>query len=151
MIRGFRFPKRKRVVDDIRISEIRTRAQQEDEGLTGYVHGKPAESADEERFARSFDKYGLRFAYQVPIKTDYSMPEQDKQVDFIVDGIQPFEPRGRFPHHMSLAVEARDRIRELQLNEVFRQLGYRDLKYAEESEYAGGQDAVDEYVRREFR
>lgn len=146
--KGFRYKKLRQRLPDAPLEAIRTRREIEDEGLTGYVHGQPAGSQDEERFARSFDKLGISFAYQTYIPTDYSLPNNDKKVDFILEGIQPFEPYGGVHFLQPMAQEAHDRVRELQLNEVFRRAGLRDLKIAKYTEYAGGQERVDNYTRR---
>jgi hypothetical protein len=143
--KGFRFKKLRKKLPDAPLAAIRSRREIEDEGLTGFVHGQPAGSQDEERFARAFDKFDQSFQYQLSIPTDYSMPDQDKKLDFLIERVQPFDPRGHISHFFSIAQEAHDRVRELQLNEQFRRFGWRDLLAPKYTEYVG---QVEEYTRR---
>lgn len=62
----------------------------EDGELTGMVNGEPA-SDIEERFAIALRNANLDFSFQIPVWTAYSLPYEQKQVDFMV-----WEPPG-FP------------------------------------------------------
>ena len=119
------------------------------EVLTGQVRGKRA-SDDEERFARAFNKYDVSFEFQIPLRTAYSVPGEEKKLDFLLRGYQPFEPRGFIGHYRTLGQQKEDDMREHQLNDVFRKLGWRNLKWAKYTEFGETQDSVDEYVRKEI-
>lgn len=100
-----------------------------EDGLTGSVHGKDA-SDIEEYFAKALDKFGISYTFQRPVQTDYSLPDQDKQVDFVVyhnNRVYPVELYGSY-FHTSAGDMIKDMERERQLNEVFRRWGWEDLQ-----------------------
>lgn len=121
----------------------------EDEGLTGMVRGKPASDL-EERLARSFSKYRKRFEFQVPITIANALPDEQKMLDFLVDGYIPIEPYGFIGHYFTGGQKAYDRVREQQLNDAFRKLGWRDLIVVKFDELQTQYDA-DDFVRRTLK
>jgi len=71
-----------------------------EEILTGYVHGERA-SALEERFARALDFYGMTYRFQYEVHSVYSLPGEEKTLDFLVyeGGIAiPIEIGSAFVH-----------------------------------------------------
>ena len=71
------------------------------EGLTGQVMGKDA-SDIEERYARALFKQGVEFQFQYDVWTAYTLPTEQKKVDFVVwDGGVPFpeEVDAAFTHN----------------------------------------------------
>ena len=100
----------------------------EEEVLLGFVHGKKA-SALEERFARALDESRLQFIFQYPVYSAYSIPGEERQIDFMVfDGpvLIPVEPKGGFIHQ-SPSRRAEDARRTQVLNEALRRIGIRDI------------------------
>lgn len=122
--------------------------EQYDEGLTGYVHGSKASDL-EERLARALDKRGLDYAFQVSIYTAYSLPDEEKKVDFVIEGRLPVEPLGFIGHFLTIGQRAKDRMRELQLNEAFERIGLMPLTSVHFSKL-GSQERADEYVLKEL-
>lgn len=124
--KGFRF-------GDYRDSEKREAKiargvlREDEEVLTGYVRGLPASDL-EERMARSLDKYKLSYQFQVEFPTAFSLPYQQRKVDFVVNGDQPLEPAGKIGHYMSIGQSAEDQLRALFLNETFAALNMKPLK-----------------------
>lgn len=118
-------PRRER----LRVNRVaRIKLEADDIPLTGWVHGKQATDI-EERFARALMEVGLDFRFQVPVATRVSLPGHERIVDFVVEmGITvPVEvdgPRG----HKNNAQQAKDEVREMLLNEVFRWWGYSPLQ-----------------------
>ena len=71
-----------------------------EEILSGFVHGERA-SVLEERFAIALDFYGLTYRFQYEVPSIYSLPNEGKQLDFIVfDGgiAWPVEIGSKFVH-----------------------------------------------------
>ena len=100
----------------------------EEEILLGFVHGKKA-SALEERFARALDESRLQFIFQYPVYSAYSIPGEERKIDFMVfDGpiLIPVEPKGGFIHQ-SPSRRAEDARRTQVLNEALRRIGIRDI------------------------
>ncbi len=91
----------------------------DDEGLSGWVHGKEA-SEDEERFARALEHHRKEYGFKVDIPIAGS-PDW-KEVDFIVDELWPTEVDGFIGHDTS-AEQGKDYIREIMLNETFKKMG----------------------------
>lgn len=123
-ISGFRYgrisrPKRANIYGEVS-------QPNDDEGLTGFVQGKPASDL-EERIARALYKRRKRFEFQVEVFTRLSRPDDGRNVDFIVDGVQPVEPDGFIGHYRTISQKGNDYVRELQLNEAFRKMGLRPL------------------------
>jgi hypothetical protein len=118
--------------------------------LTSWVHGKQATDI-EERFARGLMKVNLEFRFQVPFHTRVSLPGQERVVDFVVEsGFQyPVEVDG--PNwHANTAERARDEVREILLNEVFRSIGYMPLQRVKWWQLES-QAMADRVVREIFR
>jgi hypothetical protein len=95
------------------------------EPLIGIVHGSQA-SDIEERFARALDKAGHDFSFQVPVSV--SGEANARLLDFAIDlgMIQPVEVDGLF-RHSTAAQRGSDKVREIQLNQVFRQWGWKPI------------------------
>lgn len=95
-----------------------------EEFLAGYVHGVRA-SALEERFARALDFFGLDYRFQFEVPSIYSLPGQEKTIDFLVydGGIAfPIEIGSRFVH-ASPSEQEKERERTAQMNAVLPTLG----------------------------
>lgn len=101
--------------------------RQEDEELSGFVHGKPASDL-EERFARSLDKKNQNFIFEFPVDTAYTLPEEEKMVDFIIltPIPQPVELDGIFIHK-NAEKKYEDQLRDIQINEILEKQGYKPL------------------------
>ena len=100
----------------------------EEEVLIGFVHGKKA-SALEERFANALDEAMLQFIFQYPVYSAYSIPGEERKIDFMVyDGpvLIPVEPRGGFIHE-SPSKKAEDARRIQVLNEALARIGIRSI------------------------
>lgn len=134
--------------DDLVLSRPQLQGKEE-ENLSGEVRGRPA-SDIEERLARSLSKYRKRFDFQVPIQVANSLPDEEKMLDFLVDGHIPVEPYGFIGHFFTGGQKAYDRMRETQLNESFRKLGWQDLLIVNYDELGTQYDA-DEWVRRNLK
>ena len=95
-----------------------------DERLTGYVLGKEASDL-EERFARALYNKGKDFDFQRDFMTAYSIPGQEKEVDFVVYNgqPQPIEIDGTYAHK-SAEQKANDMTRDAILNEELSKHGY---------------------------
>lgn len=119
-IKPYKFPKRKKrkrfeTVDRLKRTD-------DERPLTGFVAALEA-SPEEERFARALreNNIGFSFQYEIPVLT--SLPGEEKVIDFVI-GIrrQPVEVYGRIGHE-SNADKAKDRIREIMINEEMRKKG----------------------------
>lgn len=117
-----------------------------DEGLTGVVQGKPASDL-EERLARALYKRRIPFQFQVEVFTRTSMPGEERQVDFVLRGDQPVEPKGQYAHYRDIGQKGKDYLRELQLNEAFTFMGLKPLINIPYWKLAN-QEMTDAYVRR---
>jgi len=105
------------------------------EGLTGIVKGKKA-SDIEERFAIALDRFGIGYSFQRYVPTEYTLPDQEKQVDFIVfyrERAYPVEIYGLYWHDGADEIR-RDQERERQLNDVFESWGWEKLQIVWERE-----------------
>ena len=90
-----------------------------EEILIGYVHGKRA-SALEERFARALDFFGIEYIFQFQVDTAFTLPNEAKQIDFIVfDGGLgiPIEIGSGFVHD-SASKKEEDKIRQDEINPI---------------------------------
>ena len=90
-----------------------------EEILTGYVHGKRA-SALEERFAKALDFFGIEYIFQFEVDTAYTLPNEAKQIDFIVfDGGLgiPIEIGSAFVHD-SASKKEEDKARQDEINPI---------------------------------
>ena len=99
-----------------------------DEGLTGLVQGQRASDL-EERFARALYKLKLRFWFQFYVYTAYSLPGEDKVVDFVVDAglMWPLEVDASFTHKTSEQRQY-DKIRDAQVDEALGRAGYQRIQ-----------------------
>ena len=99
-----------------------------EEMLTGYVHGERASDL-EERFAMALDFYGLTYQFQYEVASMYTLPDQEKKIDFIVfDGgiAWPVEIGSKFVHGTpSKQEEEQERMN--QMNIVLPMLGIQQL------------------------
>lgn len=121
-----------------------------DEQLTGSVHGKKA-SDIEERFAKALEQFNIDYYFQRFVETEYTLPDQEKQVDFVVyyqNRTYPVEIYGSY-FHTSSGDTLRDLERERQLNEVFRRWGWEELQVVWDYELFD-MVAAQETVRRLF-
>ena len=122
---GFRYGDyREAQQSDVRVARVRPLP--ENENLTGMVNGLPASDL-EERLARSFRRFKIPFAFQVPIYTAHSLPGEQRLLDFIVRRDQPLEPDGYISHYRKAGQRADDLIRDLFLNEAFRYMGLKPI------------------------
>jgi hypothetical protein len=99
----------------------------DDPPLTGWVHGKEATDI-EERFARALDNIGYEFQFQVYVPTPFTLPAEEKEIDFLVEDImRPVEVDGEMSHKTASQI-AKDVVRDGQLNPVLERWGYSDIK-----------------------
>lgn len=99
-----------------------------EEMLTGYVHGERA-SVLEERYAIALDFFGLIYEFQYEIASMYSLPGEEKTIDFIVfDGglAMPVEIGSRFVHG-SPSKQEEEQARMNTVNEMLPMLGIQML------------------------
>jgi hypothetical protein len=91
--------------------------------LTGFVNGMRASDL-EERFARGLRGAGLRFRFQYLVSVVDSLPGKEKVVDFLVEKgfFYPIEIDGLIAHHTA-AQKGKDLVREILLNDKFKQRG----------------------------
>lgn len=104
----------------------------EEEGLSGYVHGVRA-SALEERSAISLRKLGLEFIFQFEVVTAFSLPEQERKVDFIVhDGLSyAYEIDEIEFIHRGAESQQEDLLRDALVNEKLQKLGIQPIVHIE--------------------
>jgi len=96
--------------------------------LTGYVRGEQA-SKLEERLAIALNEAALDYLFQYPVYSAYSLPGEEKTIDFIVyDGgvAFPLETGSWFVHGQPSQVEA-DKSRDQILNEILKYRGFRPI------------------------
>jgi len=125
--RTFRFPKTKAPPPTTRRTKGAT--LEIGEQLTGLVQGKKASDL-EERTARALERIGLGYVFQYNIYTQYTLPDQEKKVDFIIQvggQVQPLEVYG-LQWHKTEGDVLLDSDRERELNEVFARLGWEPVK-----------------------
>ena len=126
-IKTFRFSEEAESTLEIRA--VRSFSIVDDEGLTGEVRGKDASDL-EERVARSFRKFNVRFAFKIYLPTLFSFPGQDKELDFLFwDGplLQPLGVKGYIGHNTQ-AQQQDDYERESLLNIEFQKMGWMPFK-----------------------
>ena len=122
----------------------------EDELLTGYVRGQEA-SALEERFAFALDFAKLDFVFQYEVHSAFSLPGEEKSIDFIVyDGGTPYpvETGSSFVHGHPSRIET-DRQRDQILNEILRFKGFQEIIRLE-FDHPEDRDDAREIVRELF-
>lgn len=125
---SFRFPAKSKKPDLPGIIRTPSQILGDTEVLTGIVNGRDASDL-EERFANALRKAGLGFYFQWLVETRYSLPAQEKVVDFIVYAnkrVYPVEIYGDY-FHESYGARQHDMIRERELNDVFATYGWEDL------------------------
>ena len=91
----------------------------EQEILTGFVNGKTASDL-EERFANALEEVGLDYIFQYIVETAYTLPDEGKKVDFVVNdgGTEvAVEPGASFIHGTQSEKE-RSRQREAIINPI---------------------------------
>lgn len=119
-IKPHKFPKREKPA---RFETVERLTRTDDKRpLTGFVADLEA-SPEEERFARALRENNIGFSFQFELPVLTSLPGEEKIVDFII-GIrrQPVEIFGRIGHE-SASDKAKDRVREIMINEEMRQKG----------------------------
>lgn len=121
---------------------------EQEEVLTGQVRGMHASDL-EERFARALWKSKVPFVFQFPVRTVASLPNQERQVDFLVNGNQPVDVHGYIGHFHSLRQRSQDAFRKVLLDEAFAKMGIKSLIEVPYTKL-GSQDAADLFVRREL-
>ena len=120
--------KRKKVLEFPGILRPKQYKFKEDE-LSGTVHGKDA-SDIEERFAKALDRSNIDYYFQRFVETEYTLPDNEKQVDFVVywaRRVWPVEIYGSY-FHSSAGDRLRDLERERQLDDVFARWGWEKLQ-----------------------
>lgn len=106
----------------------RVEKQKEDGELTGMVGGEPA-SDIEERFAIALRNANLNFSFQFPVWTAYSLPSEERTVDFMV-----WEPPGfpvevdGFIAHKTAEDKQADMERDALINEVLSKEGRQPVR-----------------------
>jgi len=117
----------------------------EDEGLTGFVQGREASDL-EERFARALNTYGLDYRFEALVDTAFTLPYQEKQVDFMVytGQTQPWEVDGTFTHKSGEQKEY-DRQRDAQIDEALKEQNAAPVRRVTE-EYLGNQAMANMFV-----
>lgn len=102
----------------------RFQREKEDEGLTSFVNSEPA-SEIEERFARALRKTALTFDFQYEVNTAFSLPHQQRFIDFVVYLPPPMsiEIDGGIAHKTIGDKEA-DRIRDATIDDALRNFGF---------------------------
>ena len=106
----------------------RVEREVEDEGLVGFVNGEPA-SKIEERFAIALRKRQLDFDFQHSVWTAYSLPTQNRVVDFVVHlpPDQPIEIDGAISHK-TVADKEDDRLRDGVIDDEMGKYGWMPIK-----------------------
>lgn len=100
----------------------------DDPPLTTYVNGIGA-SDIEERFARALDKNKIEYMFQINIPTAFSLPDEDKIVDFLLPDLMcAIEVDGEIGHGTS-AQQAKDAVRDAHLNPILSSMGYGKLQH----------------------
>jgi hypothetical protein len=127
----------------------RVQREVEDENLSGFVNGEPA-SKIEERFAIALRKRRLDFDFQYNVWTAYSLPTQDRVVDFVVylPPPQPIEVDGEIAHKTVADKEA-DRVRDGVIDEEMARYNWPPIKRVRGDDLQK-QDAADLIIREMF-
>ena len=122
------------------MNRIPQRAEQE--GLTGFVHGKGASDL-EERLARALDARTLDYAFQYIVDTATSLPGEANNVDFVVFAGQgqPIEVDGNFTHK-SAEQRGEDRIRDALIDEALQPRGFLPIMRVKEEDVSSIDAAV---------
>lgn len=147
---AFRFPKTKKKVEFPGILRPPKKDIGGGEILTGFINGRKA-SELEERFANSLRSVGLGFYFQWIMNTEYTLPDQAKNVDFIVyvgNRVYPVEIYGSY-FHSSAGDRLHDANRERELNREFDKFGWERLTIIWDYELFD-QTQADNTVRRLF-
>lgn len=125
---SFRYKKRSNRTPTMNLDRLKPPLTGDDPPLTGWVHGIDASDL-EERFARGLDNAGIGYKFKTLIPTAFSLPRESKELDFLVPSlIRPVEIDGEIGHKTS-AQQAKDALRDAQLNPELRKMGYNDIKH----------------------
>ena len=103
--------------------------RKEDEGLTGFVNGISASDL-EERYARALAENGKEFEFQYEVYTAYSLPGEQKKVDFLVNDGEiyfPEEVDAAFTHKTA-EQHSYDRIRDAMVDEKLSKYGFQPVR-----------------------
>ena len=87
-----------------------------------FVHGKKASDL-EFFFSQALEKMGHDYRYEYYVRTPYSLPGEDKKVDFIVDQRYPYEIDGEYSHK-SAEQKAYDVARDALINDILGKRGF---------------------------
>jgi len=129
---------------------LRPKFQTEEVTLTRQINGKRASDL-EEYFANALRAAGITFYFQYLVDTEYSVPGEPKNVDFLVlyNGHEyPIEIYGAY-FHTSAGDRLKDQNRERQLDDEFQKRGFEKLQILWEGEVFD-QEAANAAVRRLF-
>jgi hypothetical protein len=104
------------------------RSPKDDRPLTGEVAGLKASDL-EERVARGARKSNRRFEFKVKVAVATSLPDGEKEVDFVFGERQkqPVAVYGEIGHSTT-SDRAKDSEREVALNDAFRKMGWLPLQ-----------------------
>jgi len=127
----------------------RVQREVEDEGLGGFVNAEPA-SEIEERFAIALRKRQLDFDFQHSVWTAYTLPTQERSVDFVVNlpPPTPIEIDGGIAHKTVADKEA-DRMRDGVIDATMMPYGWLPITRVD-GENLQTQDDADTIVRELF-
>ena len=92
----------------------------------GVIQGKKAYST-EVMWAKAIHSTGHDFIFQYEVETAYTLPGQEKQVDFLVDGRYADEVDGEIGHKTE-SQKNKDLIRDIQINNVLQQYGVNPIR-----------------------
>jgi hypothetical protein len=96
-----------------------------------YVHGKKATDL-EYFFATALDKFEHDYIFIYYFSTPFTVPGQEKQIDFMVDDDYPYEIDGGYAHK-SAQQKAEDLVRDQVMNEFLRKIGKKDITRVKET------------------
>lgn len=127
----------------------RVEREAEDSDLSGFVNGEPA-SEIEERFAIALRRRGLDFDFQYSVWTAYSLPTQDRVVDFVVyePPAYPIEIDGGIAHK-TIADKEADRVRDGVIDDTMQKYGWMLIQRVSGDDLQT-QDDADAVVRELF-
>ena len=95
-----------------------------EEILSGFIKGERASDL-EERLALAMDGFGVKYQFQFEVESAFSLPNESRKIDFIVDDAGTFialEPGASFLHGTPSQKE-RDRARQQIINPILELLG----------------------------
>jgi hypothetical protein len=118
--------------------------KEDDEQLTGMVNGVIATPL-EERAVRACKNANKHVVFQVPVITAVSLPHKAREVDLIVDLIQPVEIDGEYAHRTAEQKNS-DEVRDMYINEVLQPQGMLPIKRIPGWRF-GNQEIADQTIR----